>query len=278
MNKRVSFISISIIVGLIQSTSVQAEHFNSFQSFKLGLEIGYLNYQEPGLTENDGVLGGAFGEYKLHFSDSLILPNTLIIDGNIKAGRTDYSSNRRGELDDQDNLVAEIRANLGKEFYFLNSILITPYAGIGYRYQNNDPSANGSITTTGHFLDEQELHYLYLPIGIKTEFMFQSNWAVEFTTEFDIFLTGTQESHFRNVNSNLNDVENDLNDGYGVRGSIAFTKRTPGLELSIEPYARWWDVDNSKHATLACDTSFCSTGFELDNETYEVGLRLGLSL
>jgi hypothetical protein len=267
--------SITFIAALLQSTSVQAGNF--FQSFKFGLEAGYFNYQEPGLIESDGGLAGAFGEYKLHFSDSLILPDTLIIDGNIKAGRTDFTSYGRGELEDQDNFVSEIRANLGKEFNILNSVYIMPYAGIGYRYQNTDPSANGSITTTGHYLKEQEVHYLYLPLGIKTGVMLLSNWAVEVTAEFDVFLDGTQKSFFNNINTHLDDVEEDLSDGYGFRGSIAFIQRTPVFDLSIEPFIRWWDIDNSKNTSVVCNTSFCARGFEPDNETYEVGVRFGFS-
>jgi len=257
-------------MGLIQSESVQAENFNAYHSFKLGLEAGYYNNQDSNSIKNDGGIVGTFGEYKLHFSDSQILPDTLLIDANIKAGKVDSSLG--GEFEDQKQLIAEIRANLGKEFNFSNSIFVTPYAGIGYRYQNTDPDEDDLLTTSGHYLQERESHYLYIPIGIKTTLIFLSDWSIGFTTEFDVFLTGTQESHFNNI-------EEDLTDGYGFRGSVAFTKKTAGLDLLIEPYARWWDIDNEENSmTAAACPPFCDTERESDNETYEVGLRIGFSL
>ena len=129
--------------------SAKPHEWGITQSFKFGFEGGYYKYSEPGVMQNTGDLYGAFGEYRLHVKGLyFLLPDTFLLEGNIKGGAADYSSYKTGSLDGTGHFLGEGRILLGKKFEACKSIELTPFVGFGYRYL--DVENTQKFTTTGH--------------------------------------------------------------------------------------------------------------------------------
>lgn len=217
--------------------------------------------------ENEGGLYGAFGEYTLHVNDmNAFLPDAFMLESNIKGGSVDYWSNGTGSRDGDGQFLAEARILLGKEFQAANAIKLTPFAGFGYRYLNDENS--NKRTTTGHYDYERESNYLYVPVGLKMNTELDKDWDLDMAAEYDVFIEGEQKSHFSDVRAYYPDISNQQHHGYGVRASIDLTKKANSVGFLVGTYMRWWDIGNS-NVVLG--------GIEPKNETLEVGLRLGLT-
>jgi hypothetical protein len=149
---------LSMAMAVYPSLNAHAQDIRFNHAFKFGFEGGYYDYREPGLMKNIGGLYGGFGEYKLHVAGmSSLLPDTFMLEGNIKGGAADYSSNGTGSLDGVGHFLGEARILLGKEFKASNCASLTPFVGFGYRYL--DVENTHKRTTTGHSDYERESKY-----------------------------------------------------------------------------------------------------------------------
>ncbi len=156
----------------------------------------------------------------------------------------------------------------GYDYLYRSNHLITPFLGFGYRYLNNDSNNFGGY--------EREVKYLYIPIGVKTISPFLANWTWGIHVEYDLFLDGKVKSHLSDVYPALNDLENnqDFGDGYGIRVSLRFKKKlTHKLSLSVEPFVRYWDIEDSDISTITINGRPFADGYEPANNTTSYGLR-----
>lgn len=248
-------------------------------TLEMGTEVSYFNYEEPGVMEEDGMMYGVYGSYDILLED--LIPesrlgegSTLGFDALFKYGQVDYESPTSGTLDDIDDFMFEISGNWGYQFAVGDTTKLTPYIGLGYRYLNDDSS--GKRTSIGHYGYERESNYFYLPIGVKTLTDLTDQWSIGLNAEFDVFLSGKQKSHLEDVASSLSTLENDQDKGYGVRGSLQLVRQSDRVDLSIEPFVRYWDIDESSVATINCGGTPCALGYEPKNESLDVGVRLGV--
>ncbi len=249
-----------------------------------GPELHYFKYEEPDVMEEEGMMFGAFGRAALrikenrpvqNLSDVLTGINTFMFEGRLSFGNVDYTSNGTGSVDDIFDFLAEIRGLAGFDLPAGDNHLLTPYAGLGYRYWFDE--LGGKVSTTGDAGYDRESNYLYLPIGIATKSRLSGGWNLGLNLEYDLFLDGQQKSHLEDVSPALSTLDNDQNDGYGIRGSVSLTKEMPGSRVSllVEPFVRFWDIDDSSEATVTCGGTPCLVGYEPRNKTLEVGARVG---
>jgi len=247
---------------------------NKVHVFEFGPEVYQFEYQEPGVMREKGWFYGAFLNYTYRpdEKDQSYNPflNVFKVDGRLALGQVDYDSYGTGILDDVDDFAGEVRGTLGNDFYACSSFRMTPYAGFGFRYLNDD--SGGERTSSGHFGYERESHYLYVPIGIELTTKIDT-WTFSLIPEFDFFIQGTQKSHLSDVSSIYGDIENDQDDGYGLRGSFRITKEFSRMNLVVEPFVRYWHIDDSEISTSS--GVFALTGLEPDNKTMETGVRIG---
>ncbi|MCA9408433.1 MAG: hypothetical protein KC733_07075, partial [Candidatus Omnitrophica bacterium] len=260
---------------------------NIVHSLDFGTEISHITYEEPDVMEEKGIMYGVFGVYTMRedanvkvqsFSDffSNYVHNRMArVDAKFSAGQVDYESNGTGTIDDIDDYMFEVRGVLGYDFMVGAESLITPYLGVGYRYLTD--KLGGKISTTGHFGYDRETHYLYMPFGLDFLVPLRNSWKVVFNAEYDLFLDGTQESHLEDVSPSLNTLENNQDSGYGVRGSIKFLKTSEDINFFIEPFIRYWNIDESDTATISCGGTPCALGFEPKNESTEAGVKIGIN-
>jgi hypothetical protein len=133
--KKVLATALCFVLTAMFSTFAQAELPK--HSVDLGTELSYIQYKEPGIMKEKGVMYGLIGSYTYHHYVM------LKADGKIAYGKVDYD----GQLSDGtpytinniDDYMLELRGTAGFDIPIMSSTL-TPYLGIGYRYLNDDPS------------------------------------------------------------------------------------------------------------------------------------------
>ena len=163
----------------------------------------------------------------------------------------------------------EFRGLIGFDFPVSDKATITPYGGFGYRYLNDDPS----FDPAGY---GRESNYFYGPIGVKAITDIGNEWYVGAALEFDIFFGGVQRSHLSDVNSSLNDIENDQNDGFGARASIVVRKESDKIDFLIEPFVKYWDIEESELTPIVYAGSIIGFGYEPENNSLEYGIKVAV--
>ncbi|NTV29262.1 MAG: hypothetical protein HGA80_04190 [Candidatus Omnitrophica bacterium] len=179
------------------------------------------------------------------------------------------------------DMVTEIRATAGRDFTW-QGITITPFSGFGFRYLVDDSS---DMATTIDYYGSPEVvtgykrksYYYYLPVGLTVSKTFANEWHVALTGEFDQLLSGTQKSMIETGNGRV--LTNRQNRGFGLRGSLRVAKDFRNFGLAVEPFIRYWDIEDSDWApTEVCTPGQpCMGGLEPSNTTKECGLKVGIT-
>lgn len=227
-------------------------------SWDLGTEISYIKYEEPDVMEEKGVMWGVLGSYT--YRENWMLK----ADGKFSYGQVDYENS--GTMDNIDDYMLEFRGLGGYDFPVLKATILTPYIGFGYRYLNDDSS--GMTTSTGALGYERESNYYYSPIGIETITELENGWSIGVTFEYDYFWKGIQKSSLGGI-----ELENDQNDGYGLRGSIKFQKKGEKVDYVIEPFIRYWDIEDSEVSPITWSGYVLGYGYEPENNSTEIGIK-----
>jgi hypothetical protein len=248
-------------------------------SLTIAPEVYHYEYKEPGIMKNDGLYYGAHLNYMYSiYPDKTDQKNPygeqvekffVGFQSRFAKGRVDYESNGAGSMNDIDDYVIELRSIFGFEAKLSRSLSLSPYLGFGYRYLNND--SGGRQTTTGFFGYERESNYYYLPLGARLSLSVADQTRVGASVEGDVFLSGKQRSHLGDVVPGFETVENDQETGYGLRASVFIEHEFKRAGVFVEPYIRYWDIDDSEIA-IASDFS---AWIEPENQTLEAGLKLG---
>ncbi|MFZ7127157.1 MAG: outer membrane beta-barrel protein [Desulfobacterales bacterium] len=235
--------------------------------FGLSAGVSYFDYEEDSVDIGiDGPMYGIAARYDFHSPASRWM---FGLQGELDYGRTEYDGAfQTGEpvTEDSDDLILELRALTGVDFEPGPGWLLTPYVGLGYRYWYNDIEGPGSYT--------REVHYFYLPVGLEINRSIGGGWRVRLTAEGDVLLSGQVDSELSDLDPGFNDTTNetDLGDGWGARVSLeARTDR-----FSIEPYFKYWDIDDSDLDALTYYGFPTGLAFyEPANTTTVVGIRVG---
>lgn len=239
-------------------------------SLEIGPEIYHFNYKEPGEISDKGVFYGGVLNYKYRgwIPDSLKNPlpeGGVSLQGELRvaAGDADYD----GSLSDGTPYTVK---NVGYNTYetrvlcgmdFLDEEWIASIStGLGYRYSNDD----SSFDPYGY---ERESNYLYLPLAYQLDSKYVNNWSWGFTMEADFLIQGLQKSYLSDVGDV--DIENKQNEGFGLRASFRLQKKTNAGVLVIEPFVRYWNIEDSEYEYVEPYYYW-----EPKNSTTEIGLQL----
>jgi len=238
-------------------------------TFELGPQVSYITYKEPNIApgvtvEEKGWMYGLTGSYTYH--------NRIMLkaEANGSWGKVDYSNS--GEVSNITDYILEGRGLIGYDFLIAKVHSITPYVGVGYRYLNDDMS--GKISTTGARGYERESNYFYSPIGLDINIQLGNTFYLKPLVEFDYFWTGSQKSHLSDVNPGLNDLTNTQKDGYGVRGYIGFLFVTQKVDFEVGPYIKYWNIEKSEEETITYYGTPIGIGWEPENNSTEIGLKI----
>lgn len=227
-------------------------------ALELGLHGSYYHYHESSLGVTfDGPQGGA------QFLATGALGSQWFVggEGRVTFGSLKYEGS--GESDNNDNVTAEVRATIGRDFVTRNWG-VSPYLGVGYRYLHSD---SRGVTTTGAHGYQRDNHLLFMPIGVQPRMQLPSGDRISLTAEYAPVLHGWQESFLSDVNG-YPDLTNKQRGGYGLRGDLMYQKEN----WSFGPFVNYWNINQSD---TECGTgslvSVC--GYEPHNHTVEYGVQ-----
>lgn len=252
MKKEIVAFAVYLICALTGNSSAEQLQMK-MHSFEIGPEASFIQYVEPDVMKETGYMVGAAGSYAYH--------NNLMLKAEGKASYGMVYYENSGTIDNIPNYMFEGRLMGGFDFPVLEASIVTPYIGVGYRYLVDD--AGGKVSSTGAGGYKRESNYYYSPIGIETLTSLKNEWYVGIVLEYDHFWKGRQVSHIGDVNPSVGTIKNDQNDGYGLRGSIRF-KKEGNFSYVLEPFARYWNID---------DSEVVDTWIEPKNHSTEVGLK-----
>ena len=234
-------------------------------SFDIGLEAFYKEYKEPDVMNEKGMMYGLGLAYTYH--DKVMFKASLLV----AYGEVDYENS--GKLDGIPDQHWELRGLLGYDFAIDPTFYITPYFGLGYRFLRDDSS--GMITTTGARGYNRESNYWYSPVGIALIKILPEGWTISAEAEFDYLWFGKQKSYLSDASALLPDIENDQDQGYGLRGSIRVEKKFVYTSFFVEPFVRYWHISRSDD-TIVAGSGLFVFGYEPKNNTTEIGAMVGL--
>lgn len=261
----------------------------------IGSEISYYRYKEPSyeVTANGayepqvrirGPMYGYYANYAYRPADPNFFNNFLT---NVYMLQARYASSHNLEytslpvtgLNKHDEEM-EYRGLIGKDYFIGRDTMLTPYFGFGYRYLKDN--GNGQYTIIGRSLYygyDRKSHYYYLPLGGDAVVEMPKNWEIDLNAEYDIFLQGYQKSYISDGNqfgANNTDLVNHQDHGFGIRGSIKFLKRGSMVDFYVEPYIRYWHIDQSKPELVSINGAAPELYGEPDNNTIEAGSKFGI--
>lgn len=236
------------------------------RAWEIGTEISHIQYKEPSVMTEKGLMYGVCGSYV--YSAKYILK----VDGRFSSGQVDYKNS--GTINNIDDYILEFRGVMGRDFPLSGEKSIMPYIGLGYRYLNDDTS--GMTSSTGAKGYERESNYYYTPIGAVINVPLKSGWLTSTMLEFDYFWKGVQKSHLSDAIVGVSDLENDQNKGYGIRSSIKFKKEKEKVNYVIEPFIRYWNIKKSEDANITYAGVIVGYGYEPKNNSMEVGMKFAV--
>lgn len=256
----------------VAQPSLEQEEFTAFNAglrrhtWDIGSEVYHFRYREPDVMEDNGVFYGVIAGYTYRGwvpaspEESFAEDKGLLrLEGRYACGQVDYNGSLTGgthyTIDDIDDYVIETRLLLGIE-ELDKDWLASLYTGVGYRYLNDDTS----FDPYGY---ERESNYLYVPLGYQLDGSFRDGWAWGGVIEADILVWGKQRSHLSDVG--LYNVDNEQHKGYGFRASVRLRNRSKIGIILVEPFIRYWDIE---------DSEVKSGWIEPANNTTEFGLQL----
>jgi hypothetical protein len=227
---------------------LQAEPSRQGAHFEIGSEISTITYEESGLMEESGIMYGISGSFTYRAENMLGPIDMVKVDGTAAWGEVDYTSPISGRIDGIDDSIFEARVVLGADLKGKGTIIITPYAGFGFRQLTDD--GGGMVSTNGAQAYDRKSTYYYSPVGVEIMSDLENGWSIGGMFEFDIFWDGTQDTYFSDMNETgftYQDVAYDQNGGYGLRASVKVCKDMGSTgKLVVEPFFRYWDIDNSE--------------------------------
>jgi hypothetical protein len=178
------------------------------------------------------------------------------------------------------DIVLETRFLVGKDLFW-RGMTFTPYSGFGFRFLKDDPSdVTGTFTFEGSDYQTngytRKSYYYYLPIGLDIEKSLTKAWQIGWNAEFDYLIYGTQKSYSQEENNSVPTNRQDR--GYGLRTSLRLEKTSPAIGFQIEPFFRFWDIEDSEWVQVgSCVDGMCPGVLEPSNTTREIGVRMGLT-
>ena len=253
---------------------------------EIGFEGSKFDYEEPGLMTDKGNMYGIFINYthrsrknkqinhiKQIFHDTQKI-NVYKLEGKFSGGELDYDSQGTGSSTGARNYIFEVRGMVGYDLNFSDRTRFTPYMGVGYRYLKDD--GGGETTTTGHWSYDREANYFYAPIGVEAHRVLTPGWILDVVLEYNWFISGKQKSHLGDVSTSYETLTNDQSRGYGLRGSFKITKEMEGMNFFIEPFFRYWNIEDSEVSPVVYSGVVVGAGLEPENNSTECGVKFGV--
>ena len=267
-------------------------------NFEFGSESLYYDFDSDDGNSRHGSLFGVFGALTYRFG-----PNEdLAKDNNITMLKLDTHL-----AQDIDAFEFDGRGLAGFDFIYASNTRVTPYLGIGAKYYRDKDGGSTQVLddiygsywfySNGARYVKEEFKYIYIPVGFELHQPIMDRWALQLTCEFDFLIQGRSTRHYEELGPLIisaddgsghipNAMEFDHDKGYGWRVAVKFLRSAEEVDLFIEPFVRFWKLDDSdieQFRTDGDDTiwQYLETGEPVidqvrGHEVTEYGLKAGV--
>jgi hypothetical protein len=265
--KTSSTISLAVLACISAVASAQGMPLQTLSGVEIGLQLSSYKYEEDRngnfFMALEGKKIGLTGSFTQAYGDGWYWGG----DARYASGNTDYTSAGTGEKSANPDNYFDARVVLGKDLDLGNQLL-APYAGLGYRYLNNDLRG---YSTTGAAGYRRTSSYIYLPLGITYRFSAGSEARWSTTFEYDYLIQGTQRSYTTDspTGGYTSDLNNQQSNGYGLRLNLAYETANWSAGL----FYHYWNIADSDIGVYT-SPGFVHTGYEPHNITREVGVQI----
>ncbi|WP_119343778.1 hypothetical protein [Facilibium subflavum] len=248
IKKNITFLSLCVLSSLSYAHCELGQ--TSCSRFSLSPTIGYYKYAEPGYMKITGLSVGLQFDYQYIQKNNLVLQIQSQLgfvngkyDGSLLNSQPYSNSN-------DDSYIFSVAPSVGYRFSFSNNAMqLIPYAGLGYRFLNNDTSD----TSAGY---QRLSNYFYLPVGFQFEQQLK-RWQWQLNAEFDYLIYGNQYS---GIDGGVN---NPQHHGWGANASLLFGHQVDSVGWYVGPYIKYWRIQQS-------DTASGNTSSWVEPENYTV--------
>jgi len=265
--KKIITLSLALLACMGTPAGAQGIPLKTTTGGDIGLLISSYKYEEDYndsfLMSLEGKKVGLSGSFTQTYEDDWYWG----VDGRYVTGNVDYTSAGTGDKSANPDSYVDVRLTAGKDFE-VGSQLLSPYAGLGYRYLNNDLRG---YSTTGDSGYRRTSNYTYVPIGVTHRFRVGAGARFSTTFEYDYLLQGLQRSYMTDIpaagyTTELNNLQRN---GHGLRLNLAYETE----DWSAGVFYHYWNIADSDVGVYS-DAGFVYPGIEPHNVTREVGVQL----
>ncbi len=258
----------AIILSLLLALNSRAEDLakelfkGEKSTVRIGVDLHYFSYEEPGVMEESGLLHGLSGSFEHLAAYNLLIDlSTSIVAGDLKYdGKLINADGTESPLTiDTPNTIFNLKGAVGMLFQY-GDFSVVPYSGIGYRFLVDDLEEASSI-----YGYTREQTYVYLPVGVGLSRRMQSSWLFDCYVEYRIMLDSYNRSHGGVLGGSLVLPQNS---GSGFSASVGLSR--PGMgasKIQLESFIETWDIDASE---------VVNGYIEPENKSFLFGLRCSL--
>lgn len=258
---------LTAIAALSAFGAVFPAHAQSRSGWDLAAELYHYAYREPldgPDVKDDGLfLGGAVG-YTIVRG-----PWVGRLRGAAALGSVDYSSGS-GTLNGVRQTVGQLELDVGRDVEMTGGATLTPYLGLGARLLFDQ--SGGKVTSQGSEGYDRRIAYHYAAAGFALNTPDRSGRSFTFTGQYNRLFGGSSKSYFSDTDPENPDVDLAFRGGYGLEANALINFNRGDHQISVGPFARYWDIDSSKSAVFTYPERTI-TVTEPANSTWELGLR-----
>lgn len=237
----------------------------------LWLEATAFDYEEPGLMTQEGELAGAGGSYTFEPVDAVLVR----FSGDYRVGGTDYDGQTQSGIpttSEADDAIGRASAMLARRLSLPDGAVYLEggLAVRDWRQDLKDGTTNTGAPVAGY---DRGHRYYYLPLGATWEVRpAGSDWSWHLGARYQHVISGYAWAQ----------LEGDrqrrflMDEGYGVRVETGATRYdAAGVRIRAEAYLQGWSFNDSETGVVQQGQNLVAV-IEPENETVEIGLRLGI--
>jgi len=257
--------TLALLTGIARPALAQGMSLKTSSGAEIGIQISSYKYEEDVndafFMSLEGAKIGLAGSVTRALEDDWYWGG----DARFVTGNTNYRSAGSGEKTANPDSYLELRVIAGRDLE-IGSQVLSPYAGLGYRYLNNDLRG---YTDTGASGYRRVSSYTYVPMGVTHRFGVSPVARFATTFEYDYLLQGMQRSYLTDLTAaGFNtDLDNLQRNGHGLRLDLAYEMES----WSAGVFYHYWDIAESEIGTFT-KPGFVYSGVEPHNITREFGV------
>ncbi len=286
MKKLVVLILLCVICLPVFAREDKKHHFElAYEYSDYGYREPHMKYPIHNTAKKQGVSVLYMRQSVLETDVSEDDPSFASLEVRYMNGKADYdgylTDGTPFKTYDEKDYYMEAALKFGR-YYTLGSpnVRVWPYIGIGWRSLRNGEDGIQDYGGTLGYTYQRTSTYVYVPLGANLTFELGSAARFTLNGQFDWLIHGNQNSHLDDSWS-VGSVSNKQNKGFGVRVSGKLETDLGGIGLFVEPFWRYWKIQNSQKELFYVDYGDGTYGmghmWEPFNITREYGIRAGIT-